>query len=204
VVIVEPETHRLCNAGCVGEIWVAGPSVAQGYWNRAEETAGAFRALTDRGDGPFLRTGDLGFLHDGDLYVSGRLKDVLIVRGMKHYPQDLEQTAEQHPAIRPGCSAAFATEAGSLGDRIAIVAEADVRQLSTPESADAAIATIRRNIAELHGVLLEAVVLVSPGTVPKTTSGKLQRFACREAYLSDRLSVLATWRESSSEGVRCA
>ena len=204
VVIVEPETRRPCGPGGVGEIWVAGPSVAQGYWEQAEETAGTFRALTDRGEGPFLRTGDLGFMHDGDLYVSGRLKDVLIVRGMKHYPQDLEQTAEQHPAIRPGCSAAFATDAGSIGDRIAIVAEADVRQLTTPESADAAISTIRRSIAELHGVLLEAVVLVAPGAIPKTTSGKLQRFACRDAFLSDRLSALAAWRDTSAEGERCA
>jgi acyl-CoA synthetase (AMP-forming)/AMP-acid ligase II len=204
VVIVEPETRRPCGPGSVGEIWVAGPSVAQGYWDRAEETAATFRALTDGGEGPFLRTGDLGFMHEGDLYVSGRLKDVLIVRGMKHYPQDLEQTTEQHPAIRPGCSAAFATDAGSLGDRIAIVAEADVRQLATPESAEAVIAMIRRSIAELHGVLLEAVVLVAPGAVPKTTSGKLQRFACRDAFLSDRLSVLAVWRETSVEGERCA
>lgn len=204
VVIVEPETRRPCGPGSVGEIWVAGPSVAQGYWDRAEETAATFRALTDGGEGPFLRTGDLGFMHEGDLYVSGRLKDVLIVRGMKHYPQDLEQTTEQHPAIRPGCSAAFATDAGSLGDRIAIVAEADVRQLATPESAEAVIAMIRRSIAELHGVLLEAVVLVAPGAVPKTTSGKLQRFACRDAFLSDRLSVLAVWRETSVEGEQCA
>jgi acyl-CoA synthetase (AMP-forming)/AMP-acid ligase II len=204
VVIVEPETRRRCGPGCVGEIWVAGPSVAQGYWDRAEETAGTFRALTDRGEGPFLRTGDLGFMHDGDLYVRGRLKDVLIVRGMKHYPQDLEQTTEQHPAIRPGCSAAFATEAGPLGDRIAIVAEADVRQLTTPESAETAIAAIRRSIAEFHGVLLEAVVLVAPGALPKTTSGKLQRFTCRDAFLSDRFSVLAAWRDTSAEGERCA
>jgi acyl-CoA synthetase (AMP-forming)/AMP-acid ligase II len=204
VVIVEPETRRPCGPGCVGEIWVAGPSVAQGYWDRAEETAITFRALTDRGEGPFLRTGDLGFMHDGDLYVSGRLKDVLIVRGTKHYPQDLEQTTEQHPSIRPGCSAAFSTEAGSLGDRIVIVAEADVRQLTTPECADATIAMIRRNIAELHGVLLKAVVLVAPGAIPKTTSGKLQRFACRDAFLSDRLSVLAAWKGSATEGERCA
>ena len=143
-------------------------------------------------------------MQDGELYVSGRMKDVSIVRGMKHYPQDLEQAAEQHPAIRPGCSAAFATEAGSFGDRIAIVAEADVRQLATPESAEAAISTIRRNITDLHGVLLDAVVLVAPGAIPKTTSGKLQRFACREAFLSDRFSALAVWRDASAEGERCA
>jgi len=204
VLVVEPETGRPCDPGCVGEIWVAGPSVAQGYWNRSEDTAHTFRARTDRGEGPFLRTGDLGFVLDGNLYVTGRLKDVLIVRGSKHYPQDLEQTTESHPAIRPGCTAAFAIEAGLLGDRIAIVAEADVRQLNTPESAQAAIATIRRSVAEFHGVLLDAVALVAPGAIPKTTSGKLQRFACRDAFLSDRLSILAVWRESTPGDERCA
>ncbi len=204
VAIVEPETQRRCGPGSVGEIWVAGPSVAQGYWGRADETAATFRARTDRNEGPFLRTGDLGFIQDGELYVSGRLKDVLIVRGMKHYPQDLEQTAEQHPAIRPGCSAVFTTESGPLGDRIAIVAEADVSQLTTPEGAEAAIATIRHSIAELHGVLLDAVALVAPGAIPKTTSGKLQRFACRDAFMADRFPVLAAWKDTSAEGERCA
>jgi acyl-CoA synthetase (AMP-forming)/AMP-acid ligase II len=204
VLVVEPERGHPCEPGCVGEIWVSSPSVAQGYWNRPEETTRTFDARTDRGEGPFLRTGDLGYLQDGDLYVTGRLKDVLIVRGMKHYPQDLERTAELHPIIRPGCTAAFATEADALGDRIAIVAEADVRQLKTPDIAQAAIVAIRRSIAELHGVLLESVVLVAPGTIPKTTSGKLQRFACREAFLSDSLPALAAWRDAARKGERCA
>jgi acyl-CoA synthetase (AMP-forming)/AMP-acid ligase II len=204
VLVVEPEHGRPCEPGSVGEIWVSGPSIAQGYWNRPEETARTFRARTDRGDGPFLRTGDLGYLHEGDLFVTGRLKDVLIVRGMKHYPQDLEQTAEQSSVVRSGCTAAFATDNGLLGDRIAIVAEVDVRQLKTPDMAQATIVTIRRSIAELHGVLLEAVMLVAPGSIPKTTSGKLQRFACRQAYLSDSLPVVAVWRESAREGERCA
>jgi acyl-CoA synthetase (AMP-forming)/AMP-acid ligase II len=204
VLIVEPEHCRPCAPGDVGEIWVSGPSIARGYWNRPDETTRMFHARTDTGRGPFLRTGDLGCLDDGNLYVTGRLKDVLIVRGMKHYPQDLERTAEQHPIIRPGCTAAFATENGLLGDRIAIVAEADVRQLKVSDVAEATILAIRRSIAERHGVLLEAVALVPPGSIPKTTSGKLQRFACREAYLSDSLPVLAIWRESGREGERCA
>lgn len=204
VLVVEPEHGRPCGPGTVGEIWVSGPGVARGYWNRPEETARTFRARTDRGEGPFLRTGDLGYLHSGELYVTGRLKDVLIVRGMKHYPQDLEQTAEQHPVIRPGCTAAFATENGPLGDRIAIVAEADIRQLKPPDTAESTILAIRRSVAELHGVLLDAVMLVAPGSIPKTTSGKLQRFACRDAYLSDSLLALAIWREPTGEGERCA
>jgi acyl-CoA synthetase (AMP-forming)/AMP-acid ligase II len=205
VLVADPETGRPCADGSVGEIWVSGPSVAQGYWNRPEESVGTFGARTDRGEGPFLRTGDLGFLHDGELYVTGRLKDVLIVRGTKHYPQDLEQTVEQqHPALRPGCAAAFAIEVGPVGDRIAVVAEADIGQLGSPESAPAAIAAIRRSVTELHGVQLGAVLLVAPGTLPKTTSGKLQRFACRDAYLSGNLPVLAAWRDSATERELCA
>jgi acyl-CoA synthetase (AMP-forming)/AMP-acid ligase II len=204
VMVVDPEHGHVCEGESVGEIWVSGPSVAQGYWNRPEETMRTFRARTDRGDGPFLRTGDLGYLQGGELVVTGRLKDVLIVRGMKHYPQDLEHTAEHSRGIRPGCTAAFATECGVQGDRIALVAEADARQLKTPEMVKATIMEIRRLVAELHGVLLEAVVLVAPGSVPKTTSGKLQRYACREAYLADVLPVVAIWRESPREGERCA
>jgi acyl-CoA synthetase (AMP-forming)/AMP-acid ligase II len=204
VLIVEPEHGHPCEPGTVGEIWVSGPSIARGYWNRPDETARTFRARTDRGEGPFLRTGDLGYVHEGELYVTGRLKDVLIVRGMKHYPQDLEQTAERLPLIRPGCTAAFATENGLLGDRIAIVAEADLRQLKTEDVAQATILAIRQSVAELHGVLLEAVMLVAPGSIPKTTSGKLQRYACREAYLADSLPALAVWREPAREGERCA
>ena len=194
--IADPATGRSCDAGEIGEIWIAGPSVARGYWNRQEESERTFEARTDEGDGPFLRTGDLGFLSDGELHVTGRLKDVLIVRGVKHYPQDLEHTAErQHPAIRPGCTAAFAIEAGPSGDRIALVAEAEARQLDTPDSPPAVMAAVRRAVAELHGVRLHAVVLVAPGTIPKTTSGKLQRFACREAFLAGTLPVLADWHE---------
>jgi acyl-CoA synthetase (AMP-forming)/AMP-acid ligase II len=204
VLVVEPEYGRPCAPGCVGEIWVSGPSVSQGYWNRPDETLRTFCARTDRGEGPFLRTGDLGYLQGDDLYITGRLKDVLIVRGMKHYPQDLEQTAEQLPVVRRGCTAAFAIKAGPIGDQIAIVAEADVRQLTTPDHAQATIVAIRRSIAELHGILLDSVVLVTPGAIPKTTSGKLQRFACREAFLSDTLPVVASWRESAREGERCA
>jgi acyl-CoA synthetase (AMP-forming)/AMP-acid ligase II len=204
VLIVEPEHGHPCEPGTVGEIWVSGPSIARGYWNRPDETARTFRARTNRGEGPFLRTGDLGYVHGGELYVTGRLKDVLIVRGMKHYPQDLEQTAERLPVVRPGCTAAFATENGLLGDRIAIVAEVDLRQLKTEDVAQATILAIRQSVAELHGVLLDAVMLVAPGSIPKTTSGKLQRYACREAYLADTLPAVALWREPAREGERCA
>jgi acyl-CoA synthetase (AMP-forming)/AMP-acid ligase II len=195
VAIVYPNTGHRAESGEVGEIWVASPSVAQGYWNRPEESARTFHAHTSDGDGPFLRTGDLGFVDEGELYVTGRLKEVLIVRGCKHYPQDLEHTAQrQHPMIHPGGAAAVGLGSGPSGDRIALVAEVDTEQLAKPRAADVVIAAIRRAVAEQHGVQLHAVVLVAPRTIPKTTSGKLQRLKCRDAFLAGTMPVLAVWR----------
>src|SRR5207249_6352627 len=121
--------------GEVGEIWISGPSVTRGYWNRPEETERVFGArLADTGEGPFLRTGDLGFLWRSRLLVTGRLKDVIIVRGRKHYPQDIELTVERsHPAIRPGCAAAVSVP-GPGGEGVVIVAEVDPRRV--PPSGD--------------------------------------------------------------------
>jgi acyl-CoA synthetase (AMP-forming)/AMP-acid ligase II len=195
VAIVYPNTGHRAESGEVGEIWVASPSVAQGYWNRPEESARTFHAHTSDGDGPFLRTGDLGFVDEGELYVTGRLKEVLIVRGCKHYPQDLEHTAQrQHPMIHPGGAAAVGLGSGPSGDRIALVAEVDTEQLAKPRAADVVIAAIRLAVAEQHGVQLHAVVLVAPRTIPKTTSGKLQRLKCRDAFLAGTMPVLAVWR----------
>ena len=128
VAIVHPESLTRCPAEVVGEIWVSGASVAQGYWNRPQQTEATFCAyLADTGEGPFLRTGDLGFIQDGELFVTGRLNDVIIIRGRNHYPQDIELTVENsHPALRPGCAAAFAVEIGSV-ERLVIVAEVERR-----------------------------------------------------------------------------
>ena len=192
VVIVDLETGRLSPAGLVGEIWVSSPSVALGYWNRPDDTARTFQARTPDDAGPFLRTGDLGFIRHGELVVTGRLKDLLIVRGFKHFPQDLEHTAErQHPSVRPGSTAAFAVTSDVHGYRILLVAEVDLRKLRGADTADGVIAAIRGAIAESHGVQLHGVVLVAPGAIPKTTSGKLQRFACRQALIAETMPVLA-------------
>jgi acyl-CoA synthetase (AMP-forming)/AMP-acid ligase II len=128
VAIAHPESLTRCPAEVVGEIWVSGASVAQGYWNRPQQTEATFCAyLADTGEGPFLRTGDLGFIQDGELFVTGRLNDVIIIRGRNHYPQDIELTVENsHPALRPGCAAAFAVEIGSV-ERLVIVAEVERR-----------------------------------------------------------------------------
>jgi acyl-CoA synthetase (AMP-forming)/AMP-acid ligase II len=198
--IVDPVAFRSREDGEVGEIWVAGESVALGYWNNPRDSAATFRAfIAGTNEGPFLRTGDLGCISNGHLFVTGRIKDVLIVRGVKHYPHDIEATAEQsHPALRPGCCAAFAVE--RVGEeRVAMVAEIEPRFLSAAETdpGTKAISAIRRAVADRHQVSLHAVALVPAGTLPKTTSGKLQRFLCRDGFLDGTLSPLAAWHDEA-------
>jgi acyl-CoA synthetase (AMP-forming)/AMP-acid ligase II len=167
----------------VGEIWVAGGHVAAGYWNNPEATERDFAARLDTGAGPFLRTGDLGFVEAGELFVTGRLKDLIIVRGRNHAPHDLEATVEQARAeIRPAGVAAFSVD-HEAGERVVIVAE-----LKRDVSADpiAIGRAIRQAVARHHELELHAVCLVPSGAVPKTTSGKLQRHACRRAWQEGR------------------
>ena len=212
VLIVNPDTCRRSAPREIGEIWLSSPSVAKGYWRRDEQTLQTFGAmLADDGSGPYLRTGDLGALIDGELFVAGRLKDLLIVRGFKHYPQDLELTVErQHPAIRPGCAAVFALEAND-DERIAVAAELDPRRLdiarmNPPESPAAPfllregaraiselIGTIRRAVAEIHGVQLHTVALLRPGAIPKTSSGKIRHRDCAQALSGGQLAEIVRW-----------
>ncbi len=194
IVIVHPETLTRCSSDEVGEIWIAGPSVAQGYWNQPEDTERAFHAyLANTGEGPFLRTGDLGFLKDGELFVTGRLKDLIIIDGYNHYPQDIELTVEQsYPALRPGCCAAFSVDVAGQ-ERLVIAAEVErsylprrVQSLDTKEVVQA----IRRAVAEYHELSVYAVSLLKPGTIPKTSSGKIQRHVCRTNFLAGSLDVI--------------
>jgi amino acid adenylation domain-containing protein len=191
VLIVQPEATTTCSPGQIGEIWVSGPSVAQGYWGRPEETAATFHAgLVDTGAGPFLRTGDLGFLHDGALFVTGRLKDLIIIRGRNHYPQDIELTVEQsHPSLRAGCGAAFTVEADGE-ERLVVVQEVE-RQYRRLDG-DAVAGAIRRAVAEQHEVQVYAVVLIKTGGIAKTTSGKIKRHDCRAQFLAGSLDVIAS------------
>ncbi|MFC5829634.1 fatty acyl-AMP ligase [Nonomuraea insulae] len=181
--IVDPETCLPVRPGHVGEIWIAGPDVTEGYWGRPKETEEVFGArLTDTFEGPFLRTGDLGTVHDGELFVSGRLKDLIIVGGRNHYPQDLEATAESaHPLVRRGCVIAF-------GDSPLVVV-AEVRPEVTEEQLARIGPAVRTAIAGAHGVQVDEVALITAGTMPKTSSGKLQRRACRAAYESGALTA---------------
>ena len=194
VTIVNPESLTLCSAGEVGEIWVSGESVAAGYWNRPEETAKTFAAyLADTGDGPFLRTGDLGFLSEEELFVTGRLKDLLIIRGRNLYPQDIEATvARCHPALRAGGGAAFSVDVAGE-ERLVIVHEVNQRIALEP---DVIADQMRQAVSESYEVQLYAVVLIKSGTLPKTSSGKIQRHACRDAYLRRELQVVSDWNET--------
>ncbi|WP_393086452.1 fatty acyl-AMP ligase [Streptomyces sp. LN704] len=187
VVIADPERQEELPEGEVGEIWVAGAGVAKGYWRNALATRQTFRATLKDHEGHFLRTGDLGFLRDGELFVTGRLKDLLVIGGRNHYPQDLELSAEtSHWSLRPGCTAAFSVDAGEeAGEQPVVVAETAPEALGESEKI---VGLIRGAIGEAHGLPVRDVVLVRPGTIPKTSSGKIQRRATRTAYLEGTLS----------------
>jgi acyl-CoA synthetase (AMP-forming)/AMP-acid ligase II len=190
VVIVDPDAGEALPDGRIGEIWTSGPNVAEGYWGRPEESAAIFRASLANGEGPFLRTGDLGFVLDGELYVTGRLKDLIIIRGRNYYPQDIERTIDRaHPMIRPGCGVAFAVHEDGQ-ERLVIVQELD--DGGTQADVDAALASIRRTVAAQHDLKVHAVVLIPRGEIPKTSSGKLQRIRTRDLYESGALPIVAT------------
>ena len=191
IVIVDPEKQTPCKIDTIGEIWIAGPSVAQGYWHRPEDSEQVFRArLADSGKGPYLRTGDLGFIHDGQLFVTGRWKDLIIIRGRNHYPQDIERTVERsHEALRPGCGAAFSVEVGDE-ERLVVVQEIERRYIRKLD-AEAVIGSIRQSVSREHEIHAYAVVLLKTAGLPKTTSGKIQRRLCREHFIQGSLRAVA-------------
>jgi acyl-CoA synthetase (AMP-forming)/AMP-acid ligase II/acyl carrier protein len=192
VAIVDPQTGEACAPDEIGEIWLSGPSVARGYWNRPEETARTFDARLAGGGGSFLRTGDLGFLFGGELYVSGRVKDLIIIRGVNHYPQDIEATVQaSHPALRPAAGAAFSVDEDGE-ERLVVVQEID--RLQRQADLDEVVGAIRRAVAEEHEVEVHAVVLIRQASMLKTSSGKIQRRACRGAFLEGTLNVVGQWR----------
>jgi natural product biosynthesis luciferase-like monooxygenase protein len=190
IAIVNIDTLAECPSGRIGEIWLRSASVARGYWNKPEVTKSTFQAyIADTGAGPFLRTGDLGFLYQGNLYITGRHKDLIIVNGRNFYPQDIEFTAEQsHPALRPGCGAAFSVS-DQEGERIVVVyeiARTQARGLDVDEVADC----VRRTIAEEHELEIHTVVFLKSGGIPKTSSGKIQRRLCRTRFLAGDLEQI--------------
>lgn len=202
--VVDPQTCRPCEPGRVGELWVRGPSVADGYWQRPEETERTFHGrLAGSGEGPYLRTGDLGVLDGGEVFITGRLKDLLVLRGRNFYPQDLEHSAERsHAGVRPGCGAAFAVEVEGE-ERLVLVQEVSAK-VASADSAAEVVTNIRAALGDIHGLATHAVVLITAGSLPKTSSGKVQRRATREAFLAGTLDVVLAWREAGGEASRGA
>ncbi|WP_260445972.1 MULTISPECIES: AMP-binding protein [unclassified Nostoc] len=230
IAIANPELLTRCSPEQVGEIWVSGSSLAQGYWNRPEDTERTFHEyLADTGEGPFLRTGDLGFLHNGELFITGRIKDLIIIRGRNHYPQDIEITVEQsNPLLRPGACAAFSVDVFGE-ERLVVAVEVDrsyitqrrKQKKSNPENQgqigvepnvnpkshqpmvkETPIEAIRQAVAEYHELQIYAVLLLKPGSILKTSSGKIQRHACRNAFLAGSLDVVEDWLENPPPQVK--
>ncbi|WNG17860.1 AMP-binding protein [Cystobacter fuscus] len=194
--IVDPASCTECPEERVGEVWVSSASVAQGYWNKPELTREAFQArLADTGEGPFLRTGDLAFRRGEQFVITGRLKDVIIIRGRNHYPQDIEQTVEEsHPALKANGGAAFSVEVEDE-ERLVIVQEVErsyLRDLDVGE----VVGSIRQAVSEHHELQVHAVVLIKTSSIPKTSSGKIQRHACRNGFLHKTLNAVGEWVEN--------
>jgi amino acid adenylation domain-containing protein len=197
VVIVDPVTGNRCGGDAVGEIWVAGANVALGYWNQPEASAATFQA--EHAGRRFLRTGDLGFLRDGELFVTGRLKDLMIIGGRNVYPQEIEETvARSHPLLRADSGAAFAVEHEGQ-ERLVVVHE--VERQARADRVEEIAGRIRQALAEEHELEPQAVVLIKAATIPKTSSGKIRRHACREAYLAAELDVVGTSVRNASPAV---
>ncbi len=191
VAVVEPKSRRRCGPDEIGELWVSDPAVACGYWDRAEETEQTFRARTsDTDEGPFLRTGDLGFLRNGEVHVTGRYKDLIIIDGSNHYPQDIERTVElSHVSVRTTGTAVFSVEIEGE-ERLIILAELNRGEEGALEPV---LAAVRAAVTDVHELEPSAVALLKSGGVLKTSSGKVQRRACLASFLDGSLPTLVTW-----------
>ena len=192
IAVVDPDTRQRVPPLRVGEIWVCGPNVARGYWRNREATSEAFAAhIAGEDAADWLRTGDLGFFDEsGELYITGRIKELIIIRGMNHYPQDIENTVQQcHPALRRHGGAAFAALDGPGSEKLIVVQEVERTHRHRIASKDI-LATIREAISVEHEIAPDKIVLIRPGTLPKTTSGKIQRNLARQLWLAASLEVL--------------
>lgn len=191
VQIVDPEARVSVRDGEVGEIWVSGRSVAQGYWMRPELNRQVFQARIDGDAAEYLRTGDLGFVSDGQLYVTGRLKDLIIVNGSKYVPQDIEEKCEQsHDALRQAGGAAFGvSDAG--GERLVVVFELKREWLRRHPEWPHVLSSMRASVNAEYGLPLSDIVLLKPGALPRTSSGKVRRTQCRTDYLAGALERVA-------------
>ena len=195
IAIANPQTLTECAADEVGEIWFASSSVGKGYWQKPEVTVKTFQATLNGKQ--YLRTGDLGFICDNELYITGRLNDVLVFWGLNHYPQQIERTVEEsHEALKPNCGAAISVNVA--GERLVIVQEIE-RSHRRSFVLEDVVESIRWAIFQQHFIDVYSIVLLKPGALPKTSSGKVQRNATKERYLADDLSVMARWSLPDSQ-----
>lgn len=188
--VVDPVTRMPCPPDSVGEIWISGPCVARGYWGRSAETREVFHARIEGQAGEFLRTGDLGFLYQGELYISGRLKDLIIRNGRNFYPHDIEMSVEAADGgLHPNCAAAFSVDDGTV-ERLIVVVEASGSVLRIT-GAQTLVKRVCESVYDRQRLIVDDVVLVRRGAIPRTSSGKVQRRACRKQYLNDSLNSTA-------------
>ena len=202
-IIVDPQTRQPCAGDQIGEIWVTGASVAQGYWHQPDATRETFRAVLATGQGPYLRTGDLGFRDGASLYVTGRLKDLIVIRGQNHFPQDIEHSMVQsHADLEPQGAAAFSCDL--QGQENLVVFQEIRREALRSLDAAAVTSAIRAAISQHHGLQVAAIWLLKPSHLPRTTSGKVQRQACRLAFQRRTLVPVGQWpsgENSTDRGV---
>ncbi|MEC4985377.1 MAG: fatty acyl-AMP ligase [Oscillatoria sp. PMC 1068.18] len=199
--IVDPETLTEASDGEIGEVWVAGASVGKGYWNHRQETAKTFQAYLPNCPGKlFLRTGDLGFLQKEQLFITGRLKEMIILWGRNHYPHQIEETVEKsHPALRQNCGAAFAVEIE--GEEKLVIAYEIQQNYRSNLDGNAIVNAIRQAVMEQHLAEIYEIIFLKPGSIPKTTSGKIQRQLCKEKFLADNsFDRVWRWQSQSSLG----
>lgn len=200
LLIVCPDTLAILAEEQVGEIWLKGDHIAQGYWNQRELSQETFQAYTKCGQGPFLRTGDLGALHDGELFVTGRIKDLLIIRGKNHYPQDIEHSAmSAYPGLQADATAAFTIDI--KGTEELVIVQELTRSAMRNFAADEATQTIRKAIAKEHGIDAHAISFIRFASIAKTSSGKIQRHAVKQAFLDGSLNIIQQWQEQETPQV---
>lgn len=196
IMIVNRETRIPCEEKQIGEIWISGYSIAKGYWCQPEQTAATFEAKLANTESPqFLRTGDLGFIDNGELFITGRQKDLIIIWGKNHYPQDIEDTVQKsHPSLRPDCGAAFSIEKENQ-EKLVIVQEVD-RTYINKLDINEVVTAIQEAVSLNHDLQVYAIALIKPATIAKTSSGKIQRHLCRQSFMATSLTLVGEWEQS--------
>jgi len=197
--IVDSERFTASGEDTIGEIWTKSGSVCQGYWNQADNSEETFNArIKGSEEGPFMKTGDLGFMHNGQLYIAGRIKDMIIIRGMNHFPRDIENTVEHsHPALQANACAAFSSEIDNH-EKLIIIQEVKRTAIRTLDGEEV-IEAIRSAISAEHEIPVFAIELISPGRIYKTTSGKIQHKKCKSMWMEEAFKSVYSWKQEFGE-----